>query len=197
MEDRQLALNEVAGFMGVSERTVRRWIKSGNLKAYKPGRDYRIPESAVREFVEDSEISPKASRRSPLEPSLFNGLEDERREAAYQAWLEFVNRYADRWEARIAAGDFDLGNVNEFIATLEDLGPTRSRLGLQEKQEQPAAYEYSFGPIMGEAIGRLMDLLNPLIETGTAKFDNSEVAQMRRRRAGREAPLGEGTRRGA
>ena len=49
--------------MGVSERTVRRWIKSGKLRAYKPGRDYRIPESAVREFVEDSEISPKGLRR--------------------------------------------------------------------------------------------------------------------------------------
>jgi excisionase family DNA binding protein len=78
MEDRQLSLSEVAGLMGVSERTVRRWIKSGKLRAYKPGRDYRIPETAVRTFVEESEISPKA-RRSSLEPSLFNGLEDERR----------------------------------------------------------------------------------------------------------------------
>jgi excisionase family DNA binding protein len=63
MEDRHLSLSEVAGLMGVSERTVRRWIKSGKLRAYKPGRDYRIPESAVREFVEDSEISPKGLRR--------------------------------------------------------------------------------------------------------------------------------------
>ena len=55
MEDRQLSLAEVAGVMGVSERTVRRWIKSGKLRAYKPGRDYRIPESALRAFVEESQ----------------------------------------------------------------------------------------------------------------------------------------------
>jgi excisionase family DNA binding protein len=62
----------------VSERTVRRWIKAGKLKATRPGRDYRIPESALRELVEESEISPKGLDSSP-EPSLFNGLGDERR----------------------------------------------------------------------------------------------------------------------
>lgn len=80
MEDRNLSLSAVAGLLGVSERTVRRWIQSGKLKAYKPGRDYRIPESALRELVEESEVSPKAQSRSSLEPSLLNGLEEERRE---------------------------------------------------------------------------------------------------------------------
>jgi excisionase family DNA binding protein len=75
MEERHLSLSEVAGLMDVSERTVRRWIKSGKLRAYKPGRDYRIPESAVRQFMQESEISPKAL----APPSLFNGLEDARR----------------------------------------------------------------------------------------------------------------------
>jgi excisionase family DNA binding protein len=78
MEDRHLSLTEVAGAMGVSERTVRRWIKAGKLKAYKPGRDYRIPESAVRKFVEDSEVFPKAAALL----SLFNGLEEEQRTEA-------------------------------------------------------------------------------------------------------------------
>src|SRR5215212_8606494 len=97
MEDRQLSLSEFAGLMGVSERTARRWIKSGKLRAYKPGRDYRIPESAVREFVEDSEISPKA-RSSSLEPTLFNGLEDERRLQYLRPWRAFVHGLARRWE---------------------------------------------------------------------------------------------------
>lgn len=66
MEDRHLSLSEVAGSMGVSERTVRRWIKAGRLKAYKPGRDYRIPESALQKFMEESEIFPKAL--APITP---------------------------------------------------------------------------------------------------------------------------------
>jgi len=67
MEERHVPLSTVAGRLGVSERTVRRWIKAGKLKAYKPGRDYRIPESALREFVEESEVSPKAQSPLPLE----------------------------------------------------------------------------------------------------------------------------------
>jgi excisionase family DNA binding protein len=198
MEDRHFSLSEVAIGLRVSERTVRRWIKAGKLKAYKPGRDFRIPESAVRELVEKGEVSPKARAAQPLEPSLFNGLEAERRQHVYLPWLEYISRYADRWEARIASGDFDMGNVNEFIATLEDLQPTLNRLGLQEKREQPPGHAYSFGPIMDEAIGRLMDLLNPLIEAGVAKFDNSEFEQkLRRKRAEQESAFGEHIRRGA
>lgn len=68
--------------MGISERTARRWIKSGKLRAYKPGRDYWIPESALRELVEESEVHPKAERRSSLEPSFNDVLEDERHEGA-------------------------------------------------------------------------------------------------------------------
>jgi excisionase family DNA binding protein len=84
MEDRQLSLSDVAGLMGVSERTVRRWIKAGKLRAFKPGRDYRIPESAVRTFVEESEISPKAGSRSSLEPSFNDVLAEERRDDIFE-----------------------------------------------------------------------------------------------------------------
>lgn len=120
MEERHLSLSEVAGLMGVSERTVRRWIHSGKLRAYKPGRDYRIPESAVRGFVEESEISPKALRRSSPEPSLFNGLEDERRESKLpegaDMLLQFAHMLLLQWEAevpgRAEAGDDEwLANV--------------------------------------------------------------------------------------
>jgi excisionase family DNA binding protein len=100
MEDRQLSLSEVAGLMGVSERTVRRWIKSGKLRAYKPGRDYRIPESAFREFVEESQISPKAHGRSSLEPSLFNGLEEERR-ASWEAAVDNARRLREGGRTRL------------------------------------------------------------------------------------------------
>jgi excisionase family DNA binding protein len=206
MEDRQLSLSEVAGLMGVSERTIRRWIKSGKLKAYKPGRDYRIPESAVREFVEESEVSPKAGRRSSLEPTLFNGLEDERRKAIYGSWLEFANRYAERWERRLDAGDFDLGSMYEFIRVYEDVWPVLGELNRAEVRELPPQ-PYSFGipaAKTGQAIGRLLDLINPMIEAGAAKFNDSELDELvdeleplRRKREEREAALEDGLREGA
>src|SRR5215217_3812478 len=91
MEERHVPLSTVAGRLGVSERTVRRWIKAGKLKATRPGRDYRIPESALRELVEEGEVSPKAPA-SPSQRSLFNG--EERR-----ALIERCERYV---AARVA-----------------------------------------------------------------------------------------------
>lgn len=75
MEERHLSLGEVAELLDKSERTVRRWIKSGKLKAFKPGRDYLIPESAIRELIERSEVYPKA--QAPLFPQ--EHVEDTRR----------------------------------------------------------------------------------------------------------------------
>ena len=101
MEDRHLSLTEVAGAMGVSERTVRRWIKAGRLKAYKPGRDYRIPESAVRKFVEDSEVFPKAAALL----SLFNGLEEEQRtEADMVVHVENLAEVDSGWLSEVLDG---------------------------------------------------------------------------------------------
>ncbi len=65
MEERHVPLSTVAGRLGVSERTVRRWIQAGKLKATRPGRDYRIPESAVKALIEEGEVSPKEQPRLP------------------------------------------------------------------------------------------------------------------------------------
>jgi excisionase family DNA binding protein len=96
MEERYLSLSEAADALDISERTAYRWINSGKLRAYKPGRDYRIPESAIREAVEESEVRPKADSRSSLEPSLFNGLEEERRSALDRA-LAASDEQFDTW----------------------------------------------------------------------------------------------------
>jgi excisionase family DNA binding protein len=121
MEDRQLSLSEVAGLMGVSERTVRRWIKLGKLRAYKPGRDYRIPESGFRAFVEESEISPKALAPSP-EPTLFNGLEDERRMRYLRGWRAFVHNLARRWEEKRPKTSAEISPLFEAMTALVEQG---------------------------------------------------------------------------
>jgi excisionase family DNA binding protein len=89
VEEQTRSLSEVAGLMGVSERTVRRWIKSGRLKAYKPGRDYRIPETALRTFIEESEISPKVPAPPSSDDLTLNHLleEEERRRTEYDLIL--------------------------------------------------------------------------------------------------------------
>jgi hypothetical protein len=117
-------------------------------------------------------------------------------EATYRPWLDFANRYADRWEKRISTGNFDLGSVYEFIATVKDVLSILGNLGLQEKREQQEGYIYTYGPITGKAVDRLIDLLGPLMEACTAKFEASDLKRIRQKRAESEAVL-EGIRRGA
>ena len=51
--ERQFTISEIAMMLKINERTVRRWIQSGRLKAVEmPGRgrtatEYRIPESSI------------------------------------------------------------------------------------------------------------------------------------------------------
>jgi len=96
-EEQLLSLDDVASRLQVSDQTVRRWIKSGKLAAYKPGLEWRIKPSDLEEFLR-ARSSPKAPRRSSLEPSLFNGLEEERRLRYLHAWRAFVHGLARRWE---------------------------------------------------------------------------------------------------
>jgi excisionase family DNA binding protein len=72
-------ISEVARLLEVSDQSIRRWIKAGELKAYKPKKEYRIAESDLQEFLEGRAV-PLVQAPLP-EPSLFNGLEEERREA--------------------------------------------------------------------------------------------------------------------
>lgn len=127
MDERHIPLSTVAGRLGVSERTVRRWIKAGKLRAYRPGRDYRIPESALRKFVEESEVDPKAPGRSSPQPSLNDALEDLRstteRFGGYHAIQKAVDEYREQWEKRLAEGDFDKAALEEAGRALKAFWP--------------------------------------------------------------------------
>ena len=92
---------EAAERLGVSVYTVRRWIKDGRLKAFRPGKEYRIREADLEEFLAAREVRPKAAGRSSLEPSLLNGLEDERRATSLQSWIDLNNQLGERWEREI------------------------------------------------------------------------------------------------
>jgi excisionase family DNA binding protein len=47
-----LTLKQVAEFLQVSPLTIQRAIKAGKLKAFKPGRDYRILKEDLIAYIE-------------------------------------------------------------------------------------------------------------------------------------------------
>jgi excisionase family DNA binding protein len=54
--DRLLTVAEVAGIMRVSNMTVYRLIKSGDLAAIRVGKNYRIRESEVDRYLQDRQV---------------------------------------------------------------------------------------------------------------------------------------------
>jgi excisionase family DNA binding protein len=52
VDERYLTLPEVAEQLKVSRRTVYRWVKAGDLSAYKFANEYRITESDLKDFLE-------------------------------------------------------------------------------------------------------------------------------------------------
>jgi excisionase family DNA binding protein len=53
MQDKMYTVQEIAQQLRVSERTVRNWIESGELRAFAIGkRGYRIAESDLLAFIE-------------------------------------------------------------------------------------------------------------------------------------------------
>jgi excisionase family DNA binding protein len=99
-----IKLPEVARRLDVSEKTARRMVKAGKLPAVFIGGAYRVSEEDLAGFLESSKVDPgKAQRRSSLEPSLNDALEEERR-AAWEGAVDEAQRlretgWAQTWRA--------------------------------------------------------------------------------------------------
>jgi len=53
--EERLSLREAADALGITEQTARRWVRSGKLKSYQPGKKYLIPQSAIEELLRGDE----------------------------------------------------------------------------------------------------------------------------------------------
>ncbi len=192
MEDRQFSLGEVAGFLGVSERTVRRWIDAGKFKAYKPGRDYRIMESDLRAFVEDSEVAPKVAGQLLL-PLDSDEAERElaRVREEFENAADAVGAFCDHWIGRIEGRDIPRGEAREF-----------HRAAHAMLQVAVAAYSAAIGELTRAGVGagvidenegrrdlyagatRLVNVMGAMIDYEKATFGTpSEDAANERRRS--------------
>jgi excisionase family DNA binding protein len=118
MPDEQFfTLEEVAERLRVDVQTVRRWIKAGKLAAYKPGREYRIPNSTLEDFLENHSY-PKV--QAPLSPS--EEAPEERRSRYLRAWRAFVWKLAQRWEQEPPKSEREIGIVLDTMQVLLDEG---------------------------------------------------------------------------
>jgi excisionase family DNA binding protein len=135
-EEQLLSLEDVAGRLQVSDQTVRRWIKSGKLPAYKPGLEWRIKPSDLEEFLQ-ARSSPKGRAPSPLEPTLNGLLEEERRLRYLRPWRAFVHGLARRWETEPPRTSREIAPLFEALTAVVEQGvfEPREEVGISEAHE--------------------------------------------------------------
>ncbi len=110
-EEKLLSTAEVGERVGVDEQTVRLWIKKGKLEALKVGRGWRIPQSALEEFLGNAPKAPAPP--SPAEAS------EERRSLAERRLLSALHPFAEQVEARTEYWRRLAGSGRVSLDTLE------------------------------------------------------------------------------
>jgi excisionase family DNA binding protein len=103
----------IADELGVDVQTVRRWIQSGRLRAFKPGKEYRVREGDLEEFLAAREVRPKA-QAEPQRPSL-----DQVRDM-FAPLADGLNRYCARWEEKLPSLQGTYEEVADFALDLQD-----------------------------------------------------------------------------
>jgi excisionase family DNA binding protein len=165
-EDRFLSLGDVAARLNVSEQTIRRWVKSGRLKAYKPGLEWRIAPEDLDEFLE-MRSSPKPQASPSPEPSLNDELDEERRSTAF---IKVLRAYF--WDLRLRwkeQGD------------KPSPGQIRDALDLLQRLTDHGALEGSLTPREHSELQLLLnaaDKLRPIAEELAAEGGTTPSRQM-------------------
>ena len=181
-------VQDIADELGVDVQTVRRWIQSGKLRAFKPGKEYRIQEADLEEFLRAREVRPKADHRSSPELSLFNSLEDERRLQYLQTWESFIRQLSGRWHARIAERE-ELGLELE-AAWADELGDLYLELGQVVIQGLLRGWDESTAPEreknLMKSIARTLDYLGEVWQEASRRTQTQQHAE---RRKAREAAI--------
>ena len=119
-----LTVKEAAAVAGVTERTVRRWIREGRLAGcYKVGGRVRVPKGAIREAAE-----PYGERQDRPAPDEYEVLDSPARARAFQlkrARLAFEEIDPIVASMKPPAGPDDTGAA--YIRELRDAPPRWER----------------------------------------------------------------------
>jgi excisionase family DNA binding protein len=185
-----LKIPEVARRLDVSEPTVRRMVKGGKLPSVFIGGAYRVSEKDLEEYLESAKVTPgKAPRRSPSEPSLFNGVSDEERRVQYvRTWEAFIRQLSGRWHERITERR-KLGLELE-PAWVEELESLHLEIAVVVIQGLLRGWDESTAPVREKNLMRaIANALDYLGEVTTEAFQMAQAQEYTERRKEYEAEI--------
>lgn len=184
--DAGLTISELAKRAGVSRDTISHAERGRHsLQGPTLGKIARALGRAPSELLaEEERLTPKGSGRSSPEPSLFNGLEDERRIHYLRPWAGYVNALANRVEHEIDHGHVtDLNWGQEFNNEVLTLTLLYNRI-LPPPEDQTEAERQELLKL-SEAIDRLnkvADKMDKAMEPVLAEQRRERYAKERERR---------------
>ena len=129
---------------------------------------------------------PKVESRSSLEPTLFYGLEDERRPYDFRAAAAGLHRYCSHWERKLRETDFDYQALKEFFIATEHWYPILQTALDAELNQLAAETGLGFGSDLlakseiWQACDRYIELGVNLANAGNERFDPELEEEQRR-----------------
>ncbi len=129
-------IKEAADFFKVSEKTIRRWIKAGKIKAElisgKKGPEYRIDENSLSDFKKEKPKSSKAQVKTATSSKTSETKEKEKTDQ--EIWKKLYQELLQRHEqAMILMGKLQ-GELNSKVPLLEERAASLSK-ALEEKEK--------------------------------------------------------------
>ncbi len=180
--ERYLSLQDVGDELGISDQTVRRWVKAGDLAAYKPGKEYRIKGSDLEEFLKTREVvAPKV--RSPRPDFDIQ----ERRNASFG---DAIIAAADTWKRAAAKPNASPAKIIGIVGTILDLHDA-----ISTPLDNEAAWEGLTSAERREVIAVLQKLNEAAEHVLDHAGETAEVAELEERVKQRRADMRERTRR--
>ena len=95
--ERHYSTREVCKVLGIANRTIRRWIKEGRLRAVNINGRWRIPESEVKRLLgEPVEATPRVTRRVVIYARVSGANQRKELEGQIEALKKYVEQ--NNWE---------------------------------------------------------------------------------------------------
>lgn len=113
---------ELARRLDVSEKTARKYVKTGVLPSSFIGGAYRVTEQDLQDYIEGARFEPGKALAppSPQPPLLFSGSETEEERRA----IEALDTHLTRLETQLDAGELDRETATVHLYIVQVVGPT-------------------------------------------------------------------------
>jgi excisionase family DNA binding protein len=191
--DEYVKIPEVSRRLDVSEKTARRYVKSGALPSTFMGGAYRVSEADLEKFMEGARVAPGKESAPSVQPPEAGGAERQERLDAlglYRARIaSVVKKLAQELERAKETGDADALTVLYYLVVwgrfgvdshLEDEMPMQSRLG--ESADERRARERVWGALA--EFDDLVDEVEAAVDAlGEKSAEVVHIGVLRRRKA--------------